>query len=71
MSRGLVDRLQLRVREHPCPYFVRCLMIGDQVQVRHRCHVAFTIGKDLQGQCLGQCSVNECKECRPWKAEDV
>lgn len=46
ISQGLVDRLQLKVRKHHCPYFARWLMTGGEVQVRYAYPVIFSIGAD-------------------------
>ena len=46
ISQALVDRLQLKVREHHCPYFARWLTTGDDVQVRYESSFTFSIGED-------------------------
>ena len=35
----LVGRLKIEIYKHNHPYFVKWLMIGDEVQVRHTCQV--------------------------------
>ena len=46
ISQALVDRLKLKVRKHHRPYFARCLMTGDEVQVPYAYSVPFSIGED-------------------------
>lgn len=48
VSQVPVDHLQLRVHKHPRPYFIQWLMTGDEVQVRHRCQVGFTVNANYK-----------------------
>ena len=48
ISQALVDRLKLKIYKHHHPYFVKWLMTGDEVQVRHTCQVTFAIGEDYE-----------------------
>ena len=48
ISHTLDDHLKLKVYKHNRPYFVRWLMTGGEVQVRHTCQVTFVIGEDYK-----------------------
>ena len=48
ISQTLVDRFKLKVYKHNRPYFVKWLIRGDEVQVRHTCQVTFAVGDDYK-----------------------
>eukprot|EP00268_Persea_americana_P063065 TRINITY_DN8139_c0_g1_i3.p1 TRINITY_DN8139_c0_g1~~TRINITY_DN8139_c0_g1_i3.p1 ORF type:complete len:177 (-),score=19.39 TRINITY_DN8139_c0_g1_i3:51-581(-) len=69
LSQGLVDRLQLKVWKHHRPYFVRWLMLGDEVQIQYACPITFSVGEDYTNTVL--CNVLPIDSCdillgRPW-----
>ena len=48
ISQTPIDHLMLKGYKHNHPYFVKWLMTGDEVQVRHTWQVTFPIGQDYK-----------------------
>ena len=47
VSKKLVDELKLLVEEHPKPYRVGWIKGAELVEINSRCHVSFSIDKDV------------------------
>ncbi len=70
IAQEVVDKLVLKTQDHPQPYKLSWLKIGNAIEVTKQCLVLFSIGKKFEDQVL--CDVVQINVChlllgRPWQ----
>lgn len=70
MSKALVDKLQLRTKNHPFPYKIGWIKRGAEIKVTEICCIHLSIGKSYRDAVT--CDVGDMDAChvllgRPWQ----